>query len=317
LCRARYVDQGGGKRKGAFAIYLEPWHGDIFDWLDLRKNHGKEEARCRDLFYGLWVNDLFMQVPIPVECLKVWTASQQYLTGCTRAQPPLCCDALRRCHCTHAQSQHFAFLPRMQAARLGFSGARMWCFPCSERPPDMCWLCVGSPHGTPRADTVHVPFRRAVTASVVRLLPVSSRNKLHAVGCHVDPCVVSPQRVESNGEWSLFCPSEAPGLADTWGPEFEALYAKYESEGRAKKVIRAQSLWFAIMDAQVKRTRGTSSNCSCEGCTGCCDVKGVQAAAGLMQTPAAEACPVPFPKHGCCSRWRKARPHGCVCFETR
>ena len=58
---ARYVDQGGGKRKGAFAIYLEPWHSDIFDWLDLRKNHGKEEARCRDLFYGLWINDLFMQ----------------------------------------------------------------------------------------------------------------------------------------------------------------------------------------------------------------------------------------------------------------
>jgi len=54
--------QGGGKRKGAFAIYLEPWHADIFDWLDLRKNHGKEEARARDLFYGLWINDLFMKV---------------------------------------------------------------------------------------------------------------------------------------------------------------------------------------------------------------------------------------------------------------
>ena len=53
--------QGGGKRKGAFAIYLEPWHADIWDWLDLRKNHGKEENRCRDLFYGLWVNDLFME----------------------------------------------------------------------------------------------------------------------------------------------------------------------------------------------------------------------------------------------------------------
>ena len=62
VSRARYVDQGGGKRKGAFAIYLEPWHSDIFDWLDLRKNHGKEEARCRDLFYGLWISDLFMQV---------------------------------------------------------------------------------------------------------------------------------------------------------------------------------------------------------------------------------------------------------------
>ena len=58
--------QGGGKRKGAFAIYLEPWHADIWDWLDLRKNHGKEENRCRDLFYGLWVNDLFMEARLPL-----------------------------------------------------------------------------------------------------------------------------------------------------------------------------------------------------------------------------------------------------------
>lgn len=67
---ARYVDQGGGKRKGAFAVYLEPWHADIFSWLDLRKNHGKEEARARDLFYGLWVNDLFMQ---RVEANEKWS----------------------------------------------------------------------------------------------------------------------------------------------------------------------------------------------------------------------------------------------------
>jgi ribonucleoside-diphosphate reductase subunit M1 len=117
---ARYVDQGGGKRKGAFAIYLEPWHGDIFEWLDLRKNHGKEEARARDLFYGLWTNDLFMR------------------------------------------------------------------------------------------------------------------------------------RVEENGEWSLFCPNQAPGLADCWGEEFDALYEKYEREGRALKVVKAQQLWFAIMEAQVE-----------------------------------------------------------------
>ena len=58
---ARYVDQGGGKRKGSFAMYLEPWHGDIFSFLNLRKNHGNEEDRCRDLFLGLWVPDLFMQ----------------------------------------------------------------------------------------------------------------------------------------------------------------------------------------------------------------------------------------------------------------
>jgi ribonucleoside-diphosphate reductase subunit M1 len=60
---ARYVDQGGNKRPGAFAIYLEPWHADIFDFLDLRKNHGKEEVRARDLFYALWIPDLLYVVP--------------------------------------------------------------------------------------------------------------------------------------------------------------------------------------------------------------------------------------------------------------
>lgn len=121
---ARYVDQGGGKRKGAFAVYLEPWHADIFDWLDLRKNHGKEEARARDLFYGLWVNDLFMR------------------------------------------------------------------------------------------------------------------------------------RVEANEDWSLFCPNEAPGLADVWGEEFDALYTKYENEGRAKRRVKAQQLWFAILEAQIETGEG-------------------------------------------------------------
>ncbi|MFL5785473.1 MAG: ribonucleoside-diphosphate reductase subunit alpha [Bacteriovoracaceae bacterium] len=67
---ARYVDQGGGKRKGAFAIYLEPWHADIEDFLELKKNHGKEELRARDLFYALWVNDLFMK---RVETDADWT----------------------------------------------------------------------------------------------------------------------------------------------------------------------------------------------------------------------------------------------------
>lgn len=117
---ARYVDQGGGKRKGAFAIYLEPWHADVFDFLDLRKNHGKEELRARDLFYALWIPDLFMK------------------------------------------------------------------------------------------------------------------------------------RVEANGEWSLFCPHEAPGLYDTYGDEFEALYERYEKEGKARKTIKAQELWFAIMDSQIE-----------------------------------------------------------------
>jgi len=117
---ARYVDQGGGKRKGAFAIYLEPWHADIFEFLDLRKNHGKEEMRARDLFYALWISDLFMQ------------------------------------------------------------------------------------------------------------------------------------RVETNGEWSLFCPHESPGLADCWGDEFEKLYTRYEAEGKARKTVKAQDLWFAILDAQIE-----------------------------------------------------------------
>ena len=97
---ARYVDQGGGKRKGSFAIYIEPWHADVFDFLDLKKNHGKEEQRARDLFYALWTPDLFMK------------------------------------------------------------------------------------------------------------------------------------RVEEDGDWTLMCPNECPGLTDSWGPEFEALYEKYESEGK-------------------------------------------------------------------------------------
>jgi len=118
---ARYVDQGGNKRPGAFAIYLEPWHADIFEFLDLRKNHGKEEARARDLFYALWIPDLFMQ------------------------------------------------------------------------------------------------------------------------------------RVEANGEWSLFCPNEAQGLADVWGEKFEALYKKYEkTPGLARKTIKAQKLWYSILESQTE-----------------------------------------------------------------
>ena len=117
---ARYVDQGGGKRKGAFAIYLEPWHADVFEFLDLRKNHGKEELRARDLFYALWISDLFMK------------------------------------------------------------------------------------------------------------------------------------RVEADAEWSLFCPNEAPGLAECWGEEFEKLYTQYEQEGRARKTIKAQELWFSILESQIE-----------------------------------------------------------------
>lgn len=117
---ARYVDQGGGKRKGAFAIYLEPWHADVFEFLDLRKNHGKEEMRARDLFYALWICDLFMK------------------------------------------------------------------------------------------------------------------------------------RVEANEQWSLFCPNEAPGLSECWGDAFEQLYTHYEAEGKARKTIKAQDLWFAILQSQIE-----------------------------------------------------------------
>lgn len=117
---ARYVDQGGGKRKGSFAIYLEPWHADIRAFLDLKKNHGAEEYRARDLFYALWVPDLFMR------------------------------------------------------------------------------------------------------------------------------------RVEADGKWSLFCPNEAPGLCDVYGEAFDALYAKYETEGKARETINARTLWQAILDSQTE-----------------------------------------------------------------
>ena len=117
---ARYVDQGGGKRKGSFAIYIEPWHADVFDFLDLKKNHGKEENRARDLFYALWIPDLFMK------------------------------------------------------------------------------------------------------------------------------------RVEENGDWTLMCPNECPGLADTHSAEFEAKYTGYEKAGKGRKTIKAQELWFKILESQIE-----------------------------------------------------------------
>jgi ribonucleoside-diphosphate reductase alpha subunit len=123
---ARYVDQGGGKRKGSFAMYLEPWHADVFDFLELRKNHGKEEQRARDLFYGLWIPDLFMQ------------------------------------------------------------------------------------------------------------------------------------RVKEDKEWTLFCPNEAydqeskKGLMDVWGEEFEKMYTRLEAEGKGRKTVKAQQLWFRILESQME-----------------------------------------------------------------
>ena len=117
---ARYVDQGGGKRKGSFAIYLEPWHADVFDFLDLRKNHGKEEMRARDLFYAMWTPDLFME------------------------------------------------------------------------------------------------------------------------------------RVEANGDWTLMCPNECPGLADVYGAKFKTLYEKYEKEGKGRKTIKARELWEKIVESQIE-----------------------------------------------------------------
>ena len=116
---ARYVNQGG-RRNGSFAVYLEPWHADIEDFLKLKLNTGVEEERARDLFYALWISDLFME------------------------------------------------------------------------------------------------------------------------------------RVEADGEWSVFCPDEAPGLADVWGQAFRDLYEKYEKEGRARKKLSAQKLWFQILDAQME-----------------------------------------------------------------
>ena len=117
---ARYVDQGGGKRNGSFAMYLEPWHADVEDFLKMKLNTGSEEDRARDLFYALWIPDLFME------------------------------------------------------------------------------------------------------------------------------------RVEADGDWSLFCPNESPGLSDVWGDEFKTLYERYEREGRARKVVKAQKLWFQTLDSQME-----------------------------------------------------------------
>jgi ribonucleoside-diphosphate reductase alpha chain len=117
---ARYVDQGGGKRNGSFAMYLEPWHADVEDFLKMKQPTGAEEERARDLFYALWIPDLFME------------------------------------------------------------------------------------------------------------------------------------RVEADGEWTLMCPNECPGLADVWGDKFKELYERYEKEGRGRKTVKAQKLWFQILDSQME-----------------------------------------------------------------
>ena len=117
---ARYVDQGGGKRKGSFAIYVEPWHADIFEFLELKKNHGKEEMRARDLFYAMWIPDLFMK------------------------------------------------------------------------------------------------------------------------------------RVESDGQWTLMCPNECPGLYSCHSEEFEKRYLQYEEEGKGRKTIMARELWERILESQIE-----------------------------------------------------------------
>jgi len=117
---AKYVDQGGGKRNGSIAIYLEPWHADIEMFLDMRKNHGDEDLKARDLFYALWTPDLFME------------------------------------------------------------------------------------------------------------------------------------RVKANGEWTLMCPDECPGLSDVYGEEFEQLYTFYEKSGKGRKTIKARDLWFRVLDAQME-----------------------------------------------------------------
>ena len=117
---ARYVDQGGGKRNGSFAIYIEPWHGDILEFLEMKKNQGAEEARARDLFYALWIPDLFMK------------------------------------------------------------------------------------------------------------------------------------RVRENGNWTLMCPHECPGLPNVYGEDFNKLYTKYESEGKGRSTIPAQELWFKILESQIE-----------------------------------------------------------------
>ena len=116
---ARYVDQGG-KRKGSFAIYIETWHADIFDFLDLKKNTGKEEMRARDLFFAMWTSDLFMK------------------------------------------------------------------------------------------------------------------------------------RVQENGNWTLMCPNECPGLYDVYGEEFETLYTSYEAAGKGRKTIKAHELWEKILESQIE-----------------------------------------------------------------
>jgi Ribonucleotide reductase, barrel domain len=186
ICRSQTVRcpllQGGGKRKGAFAIYLEPWHADIWDWLDLRKNHGKEENRCRDLFYGLWVNDLFMEVPPPLP----WPA----LMSDTLAQEAACCSL---------QPLFYGLWVNDLFMEAHFLFCRLFWQRC-------CAVCCAQDG---RCSLQHLWWGQNTTVHCS--VPALVSQTL---------CCMCLQRVEADGKWSLFCPNEAPGLAESWGAEF-------------------------------------------------------------------------------------------------
>jgi hypothetical protein len=114
-----------------------------------------------------------------------------------------------------------------------------------------------------------------------------------------------PPPPQANEEWSLFCPNEAPGLADCWGPEFEALYSKYEAEGRPRKVIKAQTLWFAILEAQAR------ASAAVPGCRRFSRLRTPRRRARLAPSPASllpiPSCPAPAP-----ARWRRATRTCCT-----
>ena len=116
---ARYVDQGGGKRKGAFAIYLEPWHADVFEFLELKKNHGKEEARARDLFYAMWVPDLFMK---RVEANGEWSSLHRLLSALLTYLLLLASTSLQATGPSSVPTSAPAWSTRMEQGRT-------WCMP--------------------------------------------------------------------------------------------------------------------------------------------------------------------------------------------